>query len=142
MPLVPYEAKSNGLRTGSAFDSAIIDPYETVNVAQRHEEGLRVGKLISHLIATRKVADKDGDQDIWRSARASDFLLLVKRRQYLPQYERALRDMGLVYDSSRLGGLLNTLEVDDLIALLSVLVTPRHDLPLAQVLILRILRQI
>lgn len=134
LPLLPYETKGNELRSGSAFDSAIIDPYETVNVAQRHEEGLRVGRLISHLIATRKVADKDGDQDIWRSARASDFLLLVKRRQYLPQYERALRDMGLVYDSSRLGGLLNTLEVDDLIALLSVLVTPRHDLPLAQVL--------
>ena len=134
LALVPYEAKSNELRSGSAFDSAIIDPYETVNVAQRHAEGLEVGKLITHLIATRKVADKDGDQDIWRDARASDFLLLVKRRQYLPQYERALRDMGLVYDSSRLGGLLNTLEVDDLIALLSVLVTPRHDLLLAQVL--------
>ena len=134
LALVPYEAKSSEPRDGSAFDSAIMDPYETVNVAQRHAEGLMVGKLINHLIATRKVADKDGDQDIWRDARASDFLLLVKRRQFLPQYERALRDMGLVYDSSRLGGLLNTLEVDDLIALLSVLVTPRHDLLLAQVL--------
>ena len=134
LPLVPYEAKSNELRDGNAFDSAIIDPYETVNVAQRYEEGLRAGKLIAHLISARKVTDKDGDHEIWREARASDFLLLVKRRQYLPQYERALRDMGLVYDSSRLGGLLNTLEVDDLIALLSVLVTPRHDLPLAQVL--------
>ena len=33
-----------------------------------------------------------------------------------------------------MGGLLNTLEIDDLIALLTVLVSPRHDLPLAQVL--------
>jgi ATP-dependent helicase/nuclease subunit A len=60
--------------------------------------------------------------------------LLVKRRKFLPQYERALREADLAYESSRLGGLLNTLEVDDLIALLKVLVTPRHDLPLAQVL--------
>ena len=134
LPLVPYQEKQKELRHGSAFDDAITDPYETVAVAQRYEEGQRIGKLICHLIATRMVADKEGDQDIWRTARASDFLLLVKRRKYLPQYERALRDQGLVYDSSRLGGLLNTLEVDDLIALLTVLVTPRHDLPLAQVL--------
>jgi ATP-dependent helicase/nuclease subunit A len=60
--------------------------------------------------------------------------LLVKRRAFLPQFERALREAGLAYDSSRLGGLLNTLEIDDLIALLTVLVSPRHDLPLAQVL--------
>jgi ATP-dependent helicase/nuclease subunit A len=58
----------------------------------------------------------------------------VKRRKYLPQFERALREAGLAFESSRLGGLLNTLEIDDLIALLTVLVTPRHDLPLAQVL--------
>jgi ATP-dependent helicase/nuclease subunit A len=58
----------------------------------------------------------------------------VKRRKYLPQFERALREAGLAFESSRLGGLLNTLEIDDLIALLTVLATPRHDLPLAQVL--------
>jgi ATP-dependent helicase/nuclease subunit A len=45
-----------------------------------------------------------------------------------------MREAGLAFESSRLGGLLNTLEIDDLIALLTVLVTPRHDLPLAQVL--------
>jgi ATP-dependent helicase/nuclease subunit A len=78
--------------------------------------------------------DKKDGKEYWRAARASDFILLVKRRQYLPQFERALREAGLAYDSSRLGGLLNTLEIDDLIALLTVLVSPRHDLPLAQVL--------
>jgi ATP-dependent helicase/nuclease subunit A len=78
--------------------------------------------------------DKKDGKEYWRPARASDFILLVKRRKYLPQFERALREAGLAYDSSRLGGLLNTLEIDDLIALLTVLVSPRHDLPLAQVL--------
>ena len=134
LPLIPYVEPTQELREGSAFDGAIADSSETVGVIQRQHEGELVARLIKEVIATRKVADKEGGQEIWRDARASDFLLLVKRRKYLPQYERALRDVKLAYESPRLGGLLNTLEVDDLIALLTVLVTPRHDLPLAQVL--------
>ena len=134
LPLIPYAEPTQEPREGSAFDGAIADSSETVGVIQRQHEGELVARLIKEIIATRKVADKEGGQEIWRDARASDFLLLVKRRKYLPQYERALRDVKLAYESPRLGGLLNTLEVDDLIALLTVLVTPRHDLPLAQVL--------
>ncbi|MEA9566964.1 UvrD-helicase domain-containing protein [Polynucleobacter sp. AP-Nickl1-40-C4] len=134
LPLIPYVEQTQELREGSAFDGAIADSSETVGVIQRQYEGELVARLIQEVIATRKVADKEGGKEIWRDARASDFLLLVKRRKYLPQYERALRDVKLAYESPRLGGLLNTLEIDDLIALLTVLVTPRHDLPLAQVL--------
>jgi ATP-dependent helicase/nuclease subunit A len=134
LPLISYAEQTQELREGSAFDGAIADSSETVGVVQRQHEGELVARLIKEVIATRKVADKEGGKEIWRDARASDFLLLVKRRKYLPQYERALRDAKLAYESPRLGGLLNTLEVDDLIALLTVLVTPRHDLPLAQVL--------
>ena len=134
LPLIAYAEKSEELREGSAFDRAIVDSSETVAVVQRQHEGQLVSRLIKEIIATRKVVDKEGGKEVWREARASDFLLLVKRRKFLPQYERALREADLAYESSRLGGLLNTLEVDDLIALLAVLVTPRHDLPLAQVL--------
>jgi ATP-dependent helicase/nuclease subunit A len=134
LPLIPYTEKLEEVREGSAFDQAITDPGQTNAVIQRYQEGQTIGRLIHHLLKTRKVADQEGGKAIWRDARASDFLLLVKRRQYLSEYERAFREAGLAYESSRLGGLLNTLEVDDLIALLTVLVTPRHDLPLAQVL--------
>lgn len=134
LPLISYVEPDQELREGSAFDEAIVDSSKTVDVIQRQKEGETVAHLIQELIATRKVADKEGGKEIWRDARASDFLLLVKRRKYLPQYERALRDVKLAYESPRLGGLLNTLEIDDLIALLTVLVTPRHDLPLAQIL--------
>uniref|UniRef100_UPI004048815B UvrD-helicase domain-containing protein n=1 Tax=Polynucleobacter sp. TaxID=2029855 RepID=UPI004048815B len=134
LPLLPYAETLVELREGSAFDAAIMDPSETIGVVQRYREGELVGHLIQTLLLTRKVLDKQEGKEVWRDARASDFLLLVKRRKYLPQYERALREAGLAYESSRLGGLLNTLEIDDLIALLTVLVSPRHDLPLAQVL--------
>ncbi len=134
LPLMQYAEKADEARKGSAFDEAITDTSETVAVVQRQKEGEYVARLIKEVMATRKVADKEDGKEVWRTPRASDFLLLVKRRKYLTQYERALREADLAYESSRLGGLLNTLEIDDLIALLTVLVTPRHDLPLAQVL--------
>ena len=134
LPLIERVEKVQPERIGTAFDNAIKDASQTMDVQQRYEEGKQVSCLIHHVIAIRQVMDKKDGKEYWRPARASDFILLVKRRQYLPQFERALREAGLAYDSSRLGGLLNTLEIDDLIALLTVLVSPRHDLPLAQVL--------
>jgi ATP-dependent helicase/nuclease subunit A len=134
LPLIKYEAEELELRAGNAFEQAIVDARQTADVTQRYFEGQQVSVLIQHIIQTRPVADRENGKEVWRKARESDFLLLVKRRKYLPQFERALREAGLAFESSRLGGLLNTLEIDDLIALLTVLVTPRHDLPLAQVL--------
>ena len=134
LPLIERVEQVQVDRTGSALDNPIEDSGLTVGVQQRYWEGQQVSRLIHHVLATRQVIDKKDGKECWRPARASDFILLVKRRAYLPQFERALREAGLAYDSSRLGGLLNTLEIDDLIALLTVLVSPRHDLPLAQVL--------
>ena len=134
LPLIERVEQDQAQRTGSALDNPIEDAGLTVGVQQRYWEGQQVSRLIHHVLATRQVIDKKDGKDYWRPARASDFILLVKRRAYLSQFERALREAGLAYDSSRLGGLLNTLEIDDLIALLTVLVSPRHDLPLAQVL--------
>ncbi len=134
LPLVPYVKEELALRVGNAFDAPITDVHQTVSATQRYVEGQEISRLIHQVMATRQVMDEEGGQQVWRAARESDFLLLVKRRKYLPQFERALREAGLAYDSSRLGGLLNTLEIDDLLALLTVLLSPRHDLPLAQVL--------
>ncbi|OYZ98880.1 MAG: DNA helicase UvrD, partial [Polynucleobacter sp. 24-46-87] len=134
LPLIERAEQDQTERTGSALDNPIEDSALTVGVQQRYWEGQQVSRLIHHVLSTRQVIDKKDGKEYWRPARASDFILLVKRRAYLPQFERALREAGLAYDSSRIGGLLNTLEIDDLIALLTVLVSPRHDLPLAQVL--------
>jgi ATP-dependent helicase/nuclease subunit A len=134
LPLIERVEEEQSERLGTALDTAIQDAGRTASVQQRYEEGKQISRLIHHIMATRQVVDKKDGREYWRPARGSDFILLVKRRLYLPQFERALRDAGLAYDSSRLGGLLNTLEIDDLIALLTVLVSPRHDLPLAQAL--------
>jgi ATP-dependent helicase/nuclease subunit A len=134
LPLIPYVAEELAPRIGNAFDAPITDVNQTVAATQRYVEGQVISQLIHQVMATHQVMDEQDGKMVWRAARASDFLLLVKRRKYLPQFERALREANLAYDSSRLGGLLNTLEIDDLVALLTVLLSPRHDLPLAQVL--------
>jgi len=134
LPLIPYVKEELAPRAGNAFDAPITDVNQTVAATQRYVEGQEISKLIHEVLATHQVMDEQDGHMVWRAARESDFLLLVKRRKYLPQFERALREADLAYDSSRLGGLLNTLEIDDLIALLTVLLSPRHDLPLAQVL--------
>ena len=134
LPLVPYVKEELAPREGNAFDAPITDVNQTVAATQRYAEGQAISRLIHQVMATQQVIDEEEGRKFWRPARESDFLLLVKRRKYLPQFERALREADLAYDSSRLGGLLNTLEIDDLIALLTVLLSPRHDLPLAQVL--------
>ena len=134
LPLIPYAKEELTPRQGNAFDAPITDVNQTIAATQRFLEGQQIARLIHEVLDTRQVLDEEGGRKFWRKARASDFLLLVKRRKFLPQFERALREANLAYDSSRLGGLLNTLEIDDLIALLTVLLSPRHDLPLAQVL--------
>lgn len=134
LPLIPHLEEQLAPRTGNAFDQPITDLNQTTADTQRYLEGQQISRLIQEIKATHQVMDEEDGKPIWRAARESDFLLLVKRRKYLPQFERALREADLAYDSTRLGGLLNTLEIDDLIALLTVLLSPRHDLPLAQVL--------
>ena len=49
-------------------------------------------------------------------------------------YEEALRAQHIPFISSRRGGLLDTLEAEDVQALLMFLITPFADLALAQVL--------
>ena len=134
LPLIPHHTHEVEGRSGNAFAAPLPDTSETGGVLQRYHEGQRIARMIGEVMQTRRVLEPVNGQLAWRDPRPNDFLLLVKRRQYLPQYERAMRETGLAFERSRLGGLLNTLEIDDLIALLTVLVTPRHDLPLAQVL--------
>ncbi|WP_230408603.1 UvrD-helicase domain-containing protein [Undibacterium flavidum] len=64
----------------------------------------------------------------------SDVMLLVRRRSNLTAYENALREAGIPFVSNRRGGLLQTLEIADLIALLNFLMTPGDNRSLAHIL--------
>jgi ATP-dependent helicase/nuclease subunit A len=91
---------------------------------RRQQEGFIVGCALQ-----QARAQSDGSVRSW-----SDMMILVRSRTHLIAYERGLRDAGIPFVSSRGGGLLDALEVTDLIALLRWLSMPSDNLALAQVL--------
>ncbi len=105
--------------------NALINPYidstKESKAKQSYAEALQVAQHI-HKIKSEKNAS-------W-----GDFLILLRSRTHLSNIEKAFRDCGIPCDSPRQGGLLKTLEAEDMVALLSVLITPTDDLSLAQVL--------
>jgi ATP-dependent helicase/nuclease subunit A len=90
--------------------------------ARRFEEGRAVARAL--LRARQELGDLP-----W-----SETMLLVKKRTHLAAYESALREAGIPFVSDKRGGLLESLEVADLIALLTFLITPGDNRALAHVL--------
>jgi ATP-dependent helicase/nuclease subunit A len=115
---------------GSALRDVLTQPRAERESETRYREGRLLAREIAHWVARVRVPERDGE----RAARYSDVLLLVRRRTHLAEYERALRDAGVPFVSDRRGGLLATLEADDLTALLGFLTTPQADLRLAHAL--------
>ncbi len=105
------------------------DPPEDED-SRREREARQVGAALwaarerwQQLVPKRKKALK------W-----SDMMILVRSRTHLRAYEAGLRAMHIPFTSSRAGGLLDALEVSDLVALLRWMTMPADDLALAQVL--------
>jgi len=103
----------------------LTTPREEEQDVRRLDEGRAVAKAI--LQARHELAKT-------RDVRWSDVMLLVKKRTYLTAYESALREAGIPFMSDKRGGLLESLEVADLIALLTFLITPADNRALAHVL--------
>ncbi|RPH45628.1 MAG: hypothetical protein EHM87_05695, partial [Burkholderiales bacterium] len=92
----------------------------------RHREGLAIADAI--LMARDELAAQG------RTLRWREVYVLARSRGGFEAYERALRERGLPVQSDRAGGLLRTLEGDDLRALIGFVRRPADDLALAQVL--------
>jgi len=120
-PDAPVEAAGFTLR------DPLTAPREEEEDARRLDEGRAVAQAI--LRAQQDRAQRNGGASRW-----SDVLLLVKKRAHLTAYERALREAGIPFVSDKRGGLLESLEVADLIALLTFLITPGDNRALAHVL--------
>ncbi|WP_016836564.1 UvrD-helicase domain-containing protein, partial [Herbaspirillum lusitanum] len=98
--------------------------------ARRLLEGLALAQAL--LKAYREVPVVEGKGA--RSMRWGDIMLLVRKRTHLAAYESALRAAGIPFISDKRGGLLDSLEIADLIALLTFLITPNDTRALAHVL--------
>jgi ATP-dependent helicase/nuclease subunit A len=97
---------------------------------KRAGEAQQVAARILEIVGRLEVRDKEGG----RPARFEDILILSATRTGLEVFEDAFKAAGIPYISTRRGGLLDTLEVADLVALLKVLVNPLDDLSLAHAL--------
>ena len=118
---------------GIALRNPLRAPLADVEDRRREREAEilveKLGAIVGHW---RIAADLRGDKT--RPARYGDVMILVRRRTHLAIYERALRHAGIPFFTSRQGGLLDTLEAQDIVALLAFLVSPFADLELAQAL--------
>ncbi len=117
-----------------ADTGGLRDPLTTAREEEEDARRLREGVALAQALhAARAEIDRTAQAGA-APCRWSDVMLLVKKRAHLAAYERALREAGIPFVSDKRGGLLESLEVSDLIALLSFLITPGDNLALAHVL--------
>lgn len=127
LPLVSADVETED-QTGEVTDirNPFTSPMQETEDLRRLEEGRMI---VNALRVARNLAAKNGNPLPW-----SEVMLLVRRRTHLSAYEMALREAGIPFVSGRRGGLLDALEVADVIALLRFLMTPGDNQALAHVL--------
>ena len=109
----------------------LTTPREENESGARKIEAEQFAMQISDIVANWSVQEEGGAT---RRAEYRDIMVLVRKRTHLRVYEHALRARHIPFISSRRGGLLDTLEAEDIQALLTFLITPFADLELAQAL--------
>jgi ATP-dependent helicase/nuclease subunit A len=133
----PAQPRAGG-EVAAAAGLVLRDPLATSladeeDHRREREAGMLVEKLEAILGSWRIATDREGGEAT-RPVEPRDIMILTRRRTHLAVYERALRDAGIPYVTSRQGGLLDTLEAQDMVALLEFLVAPFADLKLAHAL--------
>ncbi len=140
LPLVRQEEGAENVNDedADASDPAPVIAWRNPLTTARGEEDdarrLLEGQALAQALlkASREVPVVDGK--LTRPMRWSDIMLLVRKRSHLAAYESALRAAGIPFISDKRGGLLESLEIADLIALLTFLITPNDTRALAHVL--------
>ncbi|MFZ2301048.1 MAG: UvrD-helicase domain-containing protein [Gallionella sp.] len=110
--------------------NSLTTPRAEIEEGARHKEAAQFAELLQTIVSDWSV-NEEGKE---RRATYGDIMVLVRSRTHLAVYEEALRSCHIPFLSSRRGGLLDTLEAEDVQALLMFLITPFADLALAQVL--------
>lgn len=131
LPLIqPEQAESQPAAT-TPLRNPLRQPRPALSEQRHLLEGQQIARRIRALIETRTAI---ADAASTRALSYNDILILVRNRTHVSAYESALRDAGIPFIGATRGSLLETLEVQDMIALLDVLITPYDNLALAQVL--------
>ena len=119
-------AKDRGEPEAAAADEDWLTRLRGDDDNHFRAEGLAIGAAI---LAARETLAAGGRPVPYR-----EIIVLARGRTGFAEYERALRSLDIPVVSDRKGGLLDSLEAMDLIALLRIARDPDDDLSLAQVL--------
>jgi ATP-dependent helicase/nuclease subunit A len=132
LPLALQEAsKTETEQEVGALRNPLFEARAEADSGAREGEAAQFAATISDIVALWSVLDDKGKP---RRASYGDIMVLVRKRTHLRIYEAALRAQNIPFLTSRRGGLLDTLEAEDIQALLMFLIAPFADLQLAQVL--------
>ncbi len=132
--LLPLARVPASTTPDAVADGALRDPLTTPlpddDVRARHVEAMAVAERIAAIVGVWEV--RAGGR--MRVAGYADVMLLARSRTHLRLFEDALRAARIPFVTARSGGLLDRIEIGDLVALLRFLVTPFADLHLARAL--------
>lgn len=130
LPLL--EAENGNDEQTSPDDLPLRNPLESPRIlpdeSLHYKEGIQIADRIRDLINNKTVITLD-DKD--RFLAYSDILILVRGRNHIRDYEKALREFEIPYQGIERGTLLESIEIKDMIALLNVLFMPDNNLALA-----------
>jgi len=134
LPLARHDATQDAVSTAlRGLRDPLTEPFEEEEDRRRESEAAQLVQQVQEMVAQWEIP-AGADAGHRRPVRYADIMILVRRRTHLQIYERALRHAGIPFLTSRRGGLLDALEIQDLIALLEFLVSPFDDLKLAHAL--------
>ncbi|SFA80841.1 ATP-dependent helicase/nuclease subunit A [Collimonas sp. OK607] len=129
LPLI-RQAGDEAAEAPQGLRNPLTTAREESEDARRRDEGRQLAQALWRARQELVVLQEQGSRKIqW-----SDVMLLVKKRSHLGAYESALREAGIPFMSDKRGGLLESLEISDLIALLTFLITPDDARALGHVL--------
>ena len=107
------------------------EPQHTIEATEHDGEAAQLAAVVGSLVGRYKLANEDGST---RLAEFKDIMVLLQNRVHLAVYERQLREARIPFISTRKGGLLDTLEASDIMALVAWLMDAHDDLSLLHVL--------
>lgn len=113
------------------FRNPLDEPRRLPVDLRYHQEGMQIANEIRELIDSRVAIDSNGET---RAITYSDIFIIVRDRSHVGFYEHALRESNIPFIGAERGTLLQCVEIQDMEALLTILVTPFDNLSLAQVL--------
>ena len=132
MPLIEADSTEPSITENDA-DNKIRNPLihgRITPIDERYEQ--EAGQIVNRI--TELVGQTVSDNNRHRPLKYGDIMILVRDRTNIHYYEQALRRAAIPFVSSGKTGLLDRLEIRDIVQLMRILIAPYDNLALASVL--------